>query len=357
MRVYSETILAFLGQCQKMAREILSRECLISCQRTRFTIHNISYPLQFFCFEGSNRWAYFDSHHFSIGINQKIIGRVNDITLKDLLRHELAHYLCSIYYPQAKAHGLEFRSLCQSFGWSDEVALSQADLFTEIEGDLKADALIEKVKKLLALASSDNPHEAELATIKANQLILKHHLSRSELDDEKIYIKTLVESPKRNALMMALYEILSHFMVRPILNLGQGRASLEVAGNKDQIELADYIGAYLLQELPRLWAQAAQSSGLKGLRDKNSFYLGIARGFRQKLKQSRSQMDAQDNRSLIQLEGQLEKKVDYYLGGFSKTSSSQRVSSLALESGRQAGEKLSIHQAVKHQKNSMLFLE
>ena len=347
MRLYNDTILSFLGHATRIAQEILSKECSIKVSRTRFHIKNITYPISLVCFEGDSRWGYFESEFYTIGLNSKLIGRVDDITLKNLLRHEIAHYLVFIESGSVKPHGQEFLSMCQRFHWPETVALPSGDLLAGQEGDIKADAVIEKVKKLLNLAASSNPHEAELATLKANQLILKHHLSRSDLAAETIFIKTLLSAPKRTAMMMAIYEILTHFLVRPLLHMGRGRALLEAGGTREQVELAAYICDYLVEEFEALWIKYSREHKLKGLREKNSFFVGIARGFAQKLTQSRTQMELSDSRALVKIEQDLKHRVDRYLGGLSRAQSGQQVNHRAQELGQAAGRSLNIRQGVK----------
>ncbi len=43
----------------------------------------------------------------------------------------------------------------------------------------------EKIRKLLALASSSNPHEASATILKAQELILKHHINGDRCIESK----------------------------------------------------------------------------------------------------------------------------------------------------------------------------
>lgn len=45
--------------------------------------------------------------------------------------------------------------------------------------------IVKKIKRLLALSSSDNTHEAESAMLKAQELLVKHNLELSEIEDYK----------------------------------------------------------------------------------------------------------------------------------------------------------------------------
>lgn len=337
-----------------MARAILRDECGLEVNRSRFKFGTLLYPLNIVCFEDNTRWGYFDSKFFQIGLNVKLIGRVSDHALRNLLRHELAHYLTHLHFPELSSpHGLEFINLCLRYGWKEDVTRAKDDLAAiPLEGASHNQAMLAKVKKLLALASSSNQHEAELATLKANQLILRYHLEKSQLtDNAELLVHTVMTAPKKNTLMVAIYDILTHFLVRPMLYFGNKEVRLEVAGPREQLELADYIAQFLQHEFERLWQL---EENLKGLRAKNSFYLGIARGFSEKLQTSRCDFTEPESRALVKLESDLSQKLQHFLGGLSKSSSGGRLDDRALASGVARGRSLSIHPAVKGKTTSFL---
>src|SRR4051812_49350731 len=63
-------------------------------------------------------------------------------------------------------------------------------IFSYIEGDSmtqQADMapIVEKVRKLLALSTSSNPHEAALAAAKAQNLLAQYNLELSQIDQDK----------------------------------------------------------------------------------------------------------------------------------------------------------------------------
>jgi len=61
------------------------------------------------------------------------------------------------------------------------------------------DQVIARIKKLLALASSSNKAEAELAAKRANELLLKYNLSMKEVDREKTeVIRKAIKSGSRS---------------------------------------------------------------------------------------------------------------------------------------------------------------
>ena len=359
MILHSETLHAFLRHAESVTKDILETECGIKTNRTRFLVHKTSWPLNLVCFEGDSRWAYFDRNFFQIGLNKRLAGRVKDSVLRELLRHELAHYLTHIFHGDGVLpHGIEYHALCQRYGWPAETAKASGDLFEQHEstvGDLASDALVEKVKKLLALATSDNPHEAELATLKANQLILRHHLSRADLGEtaeEELCVLTVMSTARKSTLMVAIYDILTHFMVKPLLHYGKAEVRLDVIGDRSQVQLAEYIAGYLQRELEHLWI----NSGLKGMRAKNSFFTGIARGYRTKLESARQSYSTDEKRALVKVEKLRTERVRQLIGGFGSSRSGQVLDGSALERGTKAGLNLTIHAGVKNGESKRLAL-
>lgn len=358
MILHSQTLHAFLRHAESVAKDILERECGLKTNRTRFMVGATSWPLNFVCFEGSSRWAYFDPSFYQIALNKRLAGRVKDSVLRDLLRHELAHYLTRIFHgEQVLPHGTEYHQVCARFNWPAEVAHAQGDLFADHEntiGDLASDALVEKVKKLLALATSNNPHEAELATLKANQLILKHHLSRADLtgQEDELCVLTVMQSKRKSTLMVAIYDILTHFMVKPLLHYGRFEVRLDVIGDRSQVQLAEYVASFLQRELEQLWS----ACGLKGLRAKNSFFTGIAKGYRLKLERSRQDFTPSEKQALVKVERLRTESIRQLMGGFGSSRSSQVLDGGALLMGTQAGQDLQIHAGVKAREGKKLAL-
>lgn len=331
-----------------MAKEILSKECGFDVGRTRFTVGKIHWPLNLVCFEGDSRWAYFEHAFYQIALNARLVGKISDASLRDLLRHELAHYIVLIEGGDMSPHGPHYQAVCARYHWPLEVSRASGDVLGEDAAilDPQRDAMMEKVKKLLALASSSNAHESELATLKANQLILKHHLDRAGLAgnaEEPLCVFTVMTAPRKSAKMIAVYDILTHFMVRPLLHFGRSEVRLQAIGNRAQVQLAEYVAGFTERELERLWLQ----SGHKGLRAKNSFFSGIAKGYRAKLENTRKGFTVDEKAGLVKVEKDLGDRIRQYMGGFGSSRSGQVVDAGAMASGVSAGKNLSIRPGVQ----------
>ena len=124
-----------------------------------------------------------------------------------------------------------------------------------VEGELKSEAVIEKVRKLMSLAQNDNENEAALATLRANQLILKHNLDAQAADREgdAEYCVDLVLACRRSSpRSFAISHILREFLVFPVFT----SVGLEVTGSRANVENSRYIADYLDRELRALWKAA-----------------------------------------------------------------------------------------------------
>ncbi len=351
MYVFSETTLAFIKKAESLLKEIIHYELKLPVHRSRFEFNKFLYPIHIVVFEGAEL-GHFNPAYMQIGLNKKLIYLSKESVLKDILRHELAHYMTLLYYGSIQSHGVEFREICQRFGFPQEVSSATMDLnqanLSKV-GDLESERVIEKVKKLLKLAESSNAHEAELATLKANQLLLRHHLDFHFAADEseELFMDRILIRPRKDAKILAIYEILKHFIVRPVLSFGKGTCALEVTGSYTNVKLAQYIAGFLDHELDHLWKSAQKETKLSGLRAKNSFFSGVARGFDEKMKQQKTQFSTDEQKALVIIEKDLENKIGMIYRRLSTSGSAQTLDSAASAYGVQKGRELTVRGAVE----------
>lgn len=359
MLIYNQTTLAFRKRCLNFAKIIMAKEMNLTLGKNRFKWKNYSIPLSFVVFEHPTHLGYFNPHIYQIGLNKKLMYTAKDKVLKDVIRHELAHCLCFLNYGNTvEDHGKEFREICVSYGWNEEVArayLNVEKANDNIEGDLDSERVIARIKKLLNLASSDNSHEAELATLKANELLLKHNLNHigQANEDEDVVVKRVLEGTRKMAKHQAIYEILTTFHVQPVFNHGRGHFYLEVLGDRVNVEIADYIASFLNTELEHLWIVAqSENPELKGLANKNSFFEGMAHGYKNKVQEQKNRNI--DSHSLTILKKDLEKKSEFVYSSlrYSRSQSSNKGAK-GLQIGKNMGKDLNFRQGIdKNSKSS-----
>ena len=353
-----------------MAREIINIEMNLKMDRSRIHYKGILYPLNIVVFEDHSRLGYFDSRSYELGLSKKLMYQAHDEVLKNVLRHELAHFMCYLLYGNKVLHGEEFHEVCRTFGWDKEVYLAYANLEAENQKSLDQDVddntkkLLARLKKLLALASSDNVHERELATLKANQLLLEHNLdltknlnnTENQDENETVYVKRVLEASRKNAKHVAIYEILKTFFVSPVFNHGHGIFYLEVIGDLTSVELADYVAHFLDHELVLLWKQTKMANpNLQGAASKNSFFKGVARGYVEKIEKQKTTLA--NSHDLVAIGKNIERHLNIVYPRIGHASLSQgQHNSAAHDLGKKQGANLSIKPALSSGSQKKTFL-
>lgn len=336
-------------------KEVLSREVGLRVVGDRFydKRQTSSYPIKAVIFNNKSMLGYFDHHFYEVGFHECLM-HVNREVLHDIIRHELAHYITFINYENTvESHGIEFKAFCLRMGWGETVWKATACVGENISIEQAEDNnVLRKVQKLLALATSNNTHEAEQAMIKSQQLLLKHNIDFRNIDsenedNEKIFLKRVMKQKRENAKMRAIAAILQTFLVNTVYSRFDDYTYLEVTGNATNIEIADYVAHTLQHQLDVLWNQTKkQQPGLKGVIAKNSFFLGVAQGYCNKINFLKKEYDCNTSNALILIEKQLESALDMVYARLRTSRSNGYFCCQSSLLGEQAGRNLNIHPAV-----------
>ena len=128
MLIYSEATFTFIAKCQNYLKEIINSETDLKLNRSRFTFNKHTYPLSIVTFTGLNKIGYFDGSNYQIGLNSNLMFSTKEPVLKDILRHEFAHYITMIKYGDVLPHGDEFKNVCEDYGWSKSISKATMDI-------------------------------------------------------------------------------------------------------------------------------------------------------------------------------------------------------------------------------------
>lgn len=235
------------------------------------------------------------------------------VTLQ-VLKHEMAHQLCSEeFHSRDVAHGKDFQQACLRLGVLPEyrrAGATMVEMVEQVSGHTQITAkgreCLLKVEKLLALSHSSNEHEAALAIQKANELIGKYHLS--ELGDNRQYRfgvgiidrkRKRIESYQRH-ICTILHDF---FFVRIVLASrydplkGVSYKTIEILGTKENVTIAEYCYHFLENRLDSLWRLNRHRFKGSARTEKNSYYLGLLRGFYQKLEEQKQKRETSETRA------------------------------------------------------------
>lgn len=153
--------------------------------------------------------------------------------------------------------------------------------------------LLEKIKKLLSLAQSDNEHEAKLASSKALELLTKHNLSMQEVEFVGLdYSEEVLDEGKRVSPESKFIDSIlnKHFNVFTLQVKRKGSYTLKILGDKTNTEIARYMYLFLNDTFKTLFKQYRKSTGATAS-SRQSYYMGLYKGFCQQMEDAKNKVE------------------------------------------------------------------
>lgn len=273
----------------------------------------------------------------------------------EVLKHEMAHqYVHEILREEEPPHGPAFKGVCERLGID-----ARASGIPELTLDGAGERVLDRVHKLLALAESDNQHEAEAAAAAAQRLMLRHNLELPARHGSASYgfrhlgrITGRVTEWERR-----LGNILrDHFFVDviwvPAFRVEEQKRGhvMEAIGTRENLDLAAYVYDFLAHTAERLWGAHKAARGVRGNGDRRTYYAGVMSGFADKLA---AQARTHEAAGLVWVPlaalKQYTRKRHPYLRTISHRGHGRRD---AFAHGQRAGRELVLHKGVSAQHGS-----
>jgi len=259
-----------------------------------------------------SRWGQWNQETRTISISLNLLRNYPWSAVTYILRHEIAHQVVSEIYllEDVNPHGEAFRRACDLL----HIPYSRCSSSTLLAGMgyTKDDAIMRKVKKLLALGESPCQEEAERAVAKAHELMVKYNL-RPAPSREAWVARPVGRAWKR--MPTYVHEITGllrdYYFVQTIrwntwdniegINLASGDCYcrsentikyMQLFGKPENLDIAEYVFHFLLEEGERRWAEYRKTEEYKTAYRtpiKANFINGLMRGYRRKIdKQNRT---------------------------------------------------------------------
>ncbi|MCI5223120.1 MAG: DUF2786 domain-containing protein, partial [Candidatus Electrothrix sp. AR4] len=216
-----------------------------------------------------------------------------------VLKHEMAHQVCSEHFFLNNAgHGKAFQEACKLLGVPSPYNQSSGDLpdlLNQPSRDQRTTAgrkIIQRVNKLLALAESDNEHEAALAMQRATELLNRHNLETASEHNPSICVHLLINTGKKRipSWRRTICGILQdYFFVEIVFSSlydaqrHNSYKTIELLGRSENVPIAAHCYYFLEQQLESLWEKNRHKFTGNTKTAKNSYYLGLLHGFSEKL--------------------------------------------------------------------------
>ena len=295
------------------------------------------------------------------------------VTLQ-VLKHEMAHQLTgTLSGGGGAAHGQFFQQACERLGVLPEfrrpgVVVPEMVVEAGARSQLSESGrrCLARIEKLLALGRSANEHEAALAMEKANELLERYHLKGLGDDGEHRYASVVIDRKKKkiSGYQRNICSILQEFFfVRIVLSQlydpcrNDSFKTIELFGTRENVTIAEYCFHFLENRLALLWsANRARFRG-RTQTEKNSYYLGLLRGFHLKLREQKK--DRTEKTSLPQAGALIlaeEQRLAWYVGmhfpHLRKASvRGSKVYGTTYNEGVATGKEISLNDAVTGQKS------
>ena len=214
--------------------------------------------------------------------------------LVSTLKHEIAHQVVSELFggPPDSAHGPLFARACALLGISPAATATAAELQEQREEP----RIVRTIRRLLALSSSPNRHEAEAALVKAQELALKYNVSLAEAPERRRYAHRLLDRPRKRwpsyswTILHTCEQLHQVHHIR--WRLGSGEAVVELTGVPENLDLAEYAYHYLVYAGELEWQRYRRRHELKNNRKRLAFLLALYAAFDERLARQRQELVA-----------------------------------------------------------------
>ncbi len=232
-------------------------------------------------------------------LSEHLIARSSWDMVLMVLKHEIAHQVCCEYWGKKHAgHGKDFQKACQLLGVSFPYNRAQGDLLDVLaepstnEQTEEGRKVIRRINKLLALAGSENEHEATLAMQRATELLHRHNLEMSSLAERSGCVRLEIQTGKKQlpTWRKNIGRILQdYFFVEVVFSSlydaqrQDSYKTLVLLGRGENVPVAEHCYYFLEQQLASLWQKNRHRFQGNTRTAKNSYYLGLLQGFSQKL--------------------------------------------------------------------------
>lgn len=159
------------------------------------------------------------------------------------------------------------------------------------------DSILDKIRKLLRLSNSSNPHEAANALARAFEMARKHQIDLNTIDlaDDEIIDRILIRHGARLTFeRQRILGLIKHFFRVDVIICSPNTA---LVGRATDLAIAHYVHDFLLTSLRAGLRQFQRKVGRKLSRTRRESYIqGWIYGVAQKLDATQTKMALEDSR-------------------------------------------------------------
>jgi hypothetical protein len=233
-------------------------------------------------------WGKWYGNRNKIAIRAELAMTAGWPCIREVLRHEMAHQLAEqVFHADEPPHGARFREACRLLRADPAASSDLPSIHERIHAETHEDKTARTIRKLLALATSPHPGEAETAMLKAHELMVKHNV-RPHPEEEQGYVSMCLGEPAGRTSIAHDYlaSILRDFYFVETVNVSMIMASkskqgriLEISGAIHNVRMACYVFEFLQKSI----ADQVKLKAIKRRKSQKDYALGFLKGAREKL--------------------------------------------------------------------------
>jgi predicted SprT family Zn-dependent metalloprotease len=333
---------------RNLQRRLKLRPCLIQIQPT------------------SHYWGQWNAKTRHIVIAQNLITDYEWHDVVGVLSHEMAHqYVDEVLGSDGRPHGDVFLKACQKVGVPYYYAKAQVHLqqhtldWRQTQPSSEEEKRLEKIRKLLNLASSSNENEASLAMNRVREIYARYNLEKSSMVSDEFYHAFIKTNRKR----LHTYEqkimsiLVNHYMVEVIVGSAfcpqeQTRLrTIELIGRKENVLMAEYVFDFLKTYIFAKGADKKKQEGKFPASMAKAYHLGLLTGFEEKLSQQielKENLDIKQSLAVFSKDPQIKAYVSKIHPRLVSVASQARLRSTDFfNTGRTEGKTLTIHRPLE----------
>jgi hypothetical protein len=306
-------------------------------------------------------WGYWSGEKREICLSRHLVLNHSWGAVREVLLHEMAHQYTGQVLGGANEppHGPKFKRACYLLRANPRASGSYRPLDERIARGATGpqDKTLGRIKKLMALAQSKNPHEAEAAMAKAQEFIAKYNVDLLSRNEDRQFVSVFVGTPALrhfredyhlSSLLQDFYFVYGIWVPAYVLAKGKMGHVLEISGTVQNIRVASYVYDFVERYIDSQWQGYNKDKGLNRYR-KTDFAVGIIQGFCSKLKaQTEKKEKIKGRRALLNIHDPLlQIHMNYkYPNTASVRGRALRRDSHVLEAGIRAGKALVIYKGI-----------
>jgi len=239
------------------------------------------------------RWGTWYGDRKLMVLNSRLIQTTDWPCIREVLRHEMAHQLADeAFHTSETSHGEQFREACRLLNADPRASGSLPSIYQWIhEHDQETDPRVDKIRKLLALAASPHPHEAEAAMLKAHELMTRFNVDPHRSKDAE-YVSMCIGAPAFRhstaddalaAILRDFYFVETIYVSITVPSSAKKGSILEISGTSENVKMASYVSDFLHMAI----MEQTKARGIERKFTLQDYALGFLKGVSDKLARQR----------------------------------------------------------------------